>query len=82
MVRKTSLVLTTGVIALAGCVTASAQTAWPKKYSGVGLKADSNEVAAERLGVPNVNRGMRSTPNMMGRPMRGGGRTNGSMGRR
>jgi hypothetical protein len=25
--------------------------AWPKKYSGVGLKADSNEVAVEGITI-------------------------------
>ena len=30
-------------------VTYSILNAWPKKYSGVGLKADSNEVAVEGL---------------------------------
>jgi hypothetical protein len=79
MVRKTSFVLIASVAGLAACATTSAQAAWPKKYTGVGLKADSNEVAVESLGVPTVNRGMRGTPNTMGRAMRGGGRMNGGM---
>jgi hypothetical protein len=79
MVRKTSFVLTATVAALATCAATSAQAAWPKKYTGVGLKADSNEVAVEGLGAPTFNRGMRGTPDTMGRAMRGGGRINGGM---
>ena len=30
-------------------VTYSIINAWPKKYTGVGLKADSNEVAVEGI---------------------------------
>jgi hypothetical protein len=79
MVDKTWFALAATVAVLVTCATASAQAAWPKKYTGIGLKADSNEVAVESLGVPTVNRGMRGTPNTIGRAMRGGGRMNGGM---
>ena len=36
-----------GLIAIV--VTYSIINAWPKKYTGVGLKADSNEVAVEGI---------------------------------
>jgi len=32
---------------------AHAEAAWPKKYTGVGLKADSNEVAVEGITLCN-----------------------------
>ena len=38
-----------GDIELKPVVTYSIINAWPKKYTGVGLKADSNEVAVEGI---------------------------------